>query len=51
VLTAQQQERAPRIGVLLAFAEDDPESTARLKNFDKSLSGSDTRLLHAHAGL
>jgi putative ABC transport system substrate-binding protein len=35
---AQQGERMRRIGVLMAFAEDDPEAKARLAAFRQGLA-------------
>src|SRR5215471_19192037 len=36
---AQQPEKIRRIGVLMNFAADDPESTARITVFEQSLHG------------
>ena len=49
---AQQPEKMRRVGVLIAFAADDPEAKARIAKFDLELSGrgwSEGRQVHIDA--
>jgi hypothetical protein len=40
---AQQPDRMRRVGVLIAFAADDPEAKARFAKFELELKGADGR--------